>query len=114
MTAWKRWQDYATIVFGILLVISPVLFGATSHLRSSIVAYVLGALLILGGVVAAMTKEPRRSLVVNAPGIAAVLVFVGGLVVIFAGVAAVGVTAIVLAIATIGVAFTLRQSAQRG
>ena len=63
MTSWKRWQDYATIVFGVLLVISPFVFGETSHRVSSIAAYVLGLLLIVSGIVAAATKEPRRSLI---------------------------------------------------
>lgn len=71
MTASKRWQDYATIVLGALLLISPFVFGATAHARSSIGAWVLGVLLMVGGIVAAMTREPRRSPVVNAPGIAA-------------------------------------------
>ena len=29
MTTWKRWQDYATMVFGVLLFISPFVFGET-------------------------------------------------------------------------------------
>ena len=36
MTAWKRWQDYATMAFGVLLIISPFVFGETSHHLSSI------------------------------------------------------------------------------
>ena len=44
MTAWKRWQDYATMVFGVLLLISPFVFGETSHRVSSIAAYVLGVI----------------------------------------------------------------------
>jgi hypothetical protein len=111
MTASKRWQDYATIVLGALLLISPFVFGATSHARSSIGAWVLGVLLMVGGIVAAMTREPRRSPVVNAPGIAALLAFVGGLVIAFVGVPAIGATAVVMAIATVLVALTLRRRA---
>jgi hypothetical protein len=111
MTLSRRWQDYATIVLGVFLVISPFLFQAASHLRSSIGAWALGAILILGGIVAAMTREPRRSVLVNAPGIAAVLAFAGGLVIAFVGVLAIGVTAVVMAIVTVLVAFTLRQRA---
>ncbi len=73
MTTWKRWQDYATVVFGVLLFISPFVFGATSHRVSSISAYVLGVLLVASGIVAAATREARRSLIVNAPGVAAVI-----------------------------------------
>jgi hypothetical protein len=36
MTASRRWQDYATMVFGVLLFISPFVFGETSHHLSGI------------------------------------------------------------------------------
>ena len=45
MTFSKRWQDYATMVFGVPLFISPFVFGETSHRGASIAAYVLGVLL---------------------------------------------------------------------
>jgi hypothetical protein len=38
MTASRRWQDYATMVFGVLLFISPLVFGETSHNTSTIAA----------------------------------------------------------------------------
>ena len=108
MTASKRWQDYATIVFGVLLFISPFVFGETSHHLSSYGAYVLGALLVVGGVVAAATKEARRSLVVNAPGIAAVITFIAGIVLLFGGAPGIAWTAAVLAVLTVAVGATLR------
>ncbi len=114
MTASKRWQDYATMVFGILLVLSPFVFGETSHHISSIGAYVLGALLVLGGIVAAATREPRRSLIVNAPGIAAVITFVAAIVLVFAGVPGIALSAGVLAILTVAVGATLRMGRQPG
>jgi hypothetical protein len=85
MTAWRRWQDYATIVFGVLLFISPWVFGEASHHLSTIAAYVLGVLLFIGGIVAAATREARQSLVVNAPGIAAVITFIAFLGMAFGG-----------------------------
>jgi uncharacterized membrane protein HdeD (DUF308 family) len=114
MTLSKRWQDYATMVFGILLVISPFVFGETSHHISSIGAYVLGALLVLSGIVAATTREPRRSLIVNAPGIASVVTFVAAIVLVFAGVPGIAVSAGVLAILTVAVGATLRMGPQPG
>ncbi len=108
MTAWKRWQDYATIVFGVLLFISPLVFGETSHHLSTYGAYVLGALLVVGGVVAAATKEPRRSLVVNAPGIAAVITFIAGIVLLFGGAPGIAWTAAALAVLSVLVGATLR------
>jgi uncharacterized membrane protein HdeD (DUF308 family) len=108
MTAWKRWQDYATMVFGVLLIISPFVFGETSHHLSSIGAYVLGALLFLSGIIAAATREARRSLIVNAPGTAAVITFIAAIVLGFAGVPGIAGTAGVLAVLTVLVGFTLR------
>jgi uncharacterized membrane protein HdeD (DUF308 family) len=110
MTAWKRWQDYATMVFGVLLFISPFVFGETSHHLSTYGAYVLGALLVVGGVVAAATKEPRRSLVVNAPGIAAVITFIAGIVLLFGGAPGIAWTAAALAVLTVAVGATLRMA----
>lgn len=108
MTAWKRWQDYATMVFGVLLIISPFVFGETSHHLSSIGAYVLGALLLLSGVVAAATRETRRSLIVNAPGIAAVVTFIAAIVLLFAGVPGIAWTAGAMAVLTVLVGVTFR------
>jgi hypothetical protein len=39
-------------------------------------AYVLGVLLFLSGILAAATREPRRSLILNTPGLMAVITFV--------------------------------------
>jgi uncharacterized membrane protein HdeD (DUF308 family) len=108
MTAWKRWQDYATMVFGVLLFISPFVFGQTSHRVASVSAYVLGVLLVVAGIVAAATREPRRSLFVNAPALVAVITFVAGVVLLFAGVPGIALTAGVMAIATVLVGATFR------
>jgi hypothetical protein len=81
MRAWKRWQDYAPIVFGAVLVISPFLVGeAQSHKHFTRAAYVLGALLAASGLIAAANRQPRRSLVVNAPGIAAAIALVAAII----------------------------------
>jgi uncharacterized membrane protein HdeD (DUF308 family) len=108
MTTWKRWQDYVTMVFGVLLFISPLVFGETSHHISTYGAYVLGVLLFASGIVAAATKEPRRSLIVNAPGIAAVITFVAAVVLAFGGAPGIALSAGVLAILTVAVGATLR------
>ena len=107
MTAWKRWQDYATMAFGVLLFMSPFVFGETSHGTAAVTAYVLGVLLLLSGVVAASLREGRRSLILNPPGIVAVVTFFAPWVLGFAGVAGIAWTAWVLAIATEVVAATL-------
>jgi uncharacterized membrane protein HdeD (DUF308 family) len=108
MSAWKRWQDYATMVFGVVVFISPWVFSETSHHTATLGAYVLGALLVVAGVVAAYTREARRSLVVNAPGIAAVITFVAAIVLIFRGDTGIALTAGLMAILTVVVGATLR------
>jgi uncharacterized membrane protein HdeD (DUF308 family) len=112
MTAWRRWQDYVTMVFGVLLLVSPLVFGETSHHISTIGAYVLGVLLFASGIVAAATRAARQSLIVNAPGIAAVITFIAAIVLAFAGVPGVAWTAGVLAILTVLVGATLRMGSR--
>lgn len=108
MNAWKRWQDYATMVFGVVVLISPLVFGETSHHTATLGAYVLGALLVVAGIVAAYTREARRSLFVNAPGIVAVITFVAAIVLLFSGATGIALTAGLMAILTVLVGATLR------
>ena len=53
MTAWKRWQDYSTIVFGVALFATPFVFSDTLQATATTTAYILGVLLVLGGLLAA-------------------------------------------------------------
>ena len=114
MNAWKRWQDYATMVFGVVVFISPIVFNETSHHTATLGAYVLGALLVVGGIVAAYTKEARRSLVVNAPGIAAVITFIAAIVLLFRGDTGIALTAGLMAILTVLAGATLRMGGRTG
>ena len=107
MTAWRRWQDYATMVFGVLLFISPLLFGETSYQVATISAYVLGILLFVSGIIAAATREARHSPILNVPGVAALLTFLAPWVLGFSGVTGIAWTAWVLAIVTVLVGATL-------
>lgn len=111
MNAWKRWQDYATMVFGVVVFISPLIFSETSHHTATISAYVLGALLVVAGIVAAYTREARRSLFVNAPGIAAVITFVAAIVLLFSGATGIALTAGLMAVLTVAAGTTLRMGA---
>jgi uncharacterized membrane protein HdeD (DUF308 family) len=108
MNAWKRWQDYATMVFGVVVFMSPLVFSETSHHTATLGAYVLGALLVVAGIVAAYTREARRSLIVNAPGLVAVIIFVAAIVLLFSGATGIALTAGLAAILTVLAAATLR------
>jgi hypothetical protein len=85
MTAWKRWQDYTTMVAGVLLFISPFVFGETSAGVAAGTAYVLGVLLFLSGVLAGAMREAGRIEII--PGVLGVVTFVSPWVLGFTGVA---------------------------
>jgi SPW repeat-containing protein len=96
MTAWRRWQDYVTMASGVLLFISPLVFGETAATVATGTAYLLGILLFLSGILAAAMREARG--VELAPAIIAVVTFVSPWVLGFAGVTGVAWSAWVLAI----------------
>src|ERR1700730_9497419 len=105
MTAWKRWQDYATMIAGILLFVSPFAFGETSQGVAAYGAYVLGILLVLSGILAAAMRESGGVEVV--PALLGVVPFISPWVLGFAGVTALAWTAWVLGIAVVVVAGSL-------
>jgi hypothetical protein len=47
--AWKRWQDWLTVVIGVLLFITPFVFGVTATAAAAWTAYIGGALLVIAG-----------------------------------------------------------------
>lgn len=112
MSAWKRWQDYATMVFGVIVFISPLVFSETWHHTATLGAYVLGAPLVVAGIVAAFNREARRSLFVNAPGAVAVITFVAAIALLFSGAAGIALTAGLMAILTVVAGATLRMGGQ--
>jgi SPW repeat-containing protein len=96
MSAWRRWQDYVTMASGVLLFISPIVFGETGSTVATGTAYVLGILLFLSGILAAALREARGVEVV--PAIVAVITFLSPWLLGFAGVTGVAWSAWVLAI----------------
>jgi SPW repeat len=84
MTAWRRWQDYVTMATGVLLFISPIVFGETASTVATGTAYVLGILLFLSGILAAAMRRAGGIEVV--PAIIAVVTFVSPWVLGFAAV----------------------------
>jgi uncharacterized membrane protein HdeD (DUF308 family) len=59
-SAWRRWQDYATIIFGVALFVTPFVFGDTSQGTAATTAYILGILLVLAGLLAAAMREANQ------------------------------------------------------
>lgn len=95
-TAWRRWQDYVTMATGVLLFLSPFVFGETSQGVAAGGAYVLGVLLLLSGILAAAMPEGRGIEIV--PAVIGVVTFLSPWVLGFAGVAALAWSAWVLGI----------------
>jgi len=57
MSGWKRWQNYATMAFGVLLFVTPFVFGDTAQTVAAASAYIIGALLFLAGLLAATMRD---------------------------------------------------------
>jgi uncharacterized membrane protein HdeD (DUF308 family) len=96
MTAWKRWQDWATMVLGVLLFVSPFVFGATSYGLAAATAYVGGVLLVLAGLLAASSARVRSTEWI--PVVLGVLLFISPWVLGFAGVMALAWTAWIIGV----------------
>src|SRR6202035_2234396 len=86
-TAWKRWQDYATIIFGVALFVTPLGVGDTSHSAATTTAYLLGVLLVLAGLLGAAMREAHQ--VEWIPVILGVITFISPFVLGFTAVTAI-------------------------
>lgn len=58
-TSWRRWQDFAIVGFGVILLAVPFVFGMTLDSVAAITAYAGGALLILGGLFSASMADSK-------------------------------------------------------
>lgn len=58
MRAWTRWQDWGTILLGIVIFATPFIFEATAVTAAAWTAYVVGVLLAGAGLLSASTEEP--------------------------------------------------------
>lgn len=102
MFAWKRWQDWAVVILGVLLFIAPFAFGATAMTTAAWTAYIGGALLVIFGLVSLANPTARFSEWID--GIVGVLLFIAPWVLGFTAVSAlawsawiVGILAVLLA-----------------
>jgi len=62
MRAWTRWQDWATVLLGVILVATPFVLETTSEVVSSWTAFVTGGLMIVIGLWAASMEEPTAGI----------------------------------------------------
>jgi uncharacterized membrane protein HdeD (DUF308 family) len=103
--AWRRWQDYATIILGVVLFVTPFVFGDTSQGTAATTAYILGALLVLGGLLAAAMREANNAEYV--PVILGVITFISPFVFGFTAVTAIAWAAWIVGVLTVASAGSL-------
>jgi hydrogenase-4 membrane subunit HyfE len=84
MRAWSRWQDWGTILMGIVIFATPFIFEATAVTAAAWTAYIVGALLVGTGLWAASTEEPDTAIEV-APLLIGAALFVAPFVLSYTG-----------------------------
>jgi hypothetical protein len=74
MTTWRRWQDWVVVGLGVVLFLTPLVFGETAQTVPTFMAYVMGVLIALAGLLnAAMRQAGGLELI---PAVLAVILFV--------------------------------------
>jgi hypothetical protein len=73
-TMWRRWQDWVVVALGVVLFVTPLVFGQTSQTVPTTSAYVLGVLLVLGGLLNAAMRQAGGLEII--PAVLAVVLFV--------------------------------------
>src|SRR5467141_1177335 len=74
MTTWRRWQDWVVVGLGVVLFVTPFIFGETANSVAASTAYVMGALIALAGVLNAAMKDAGGLELI--PAVLAVILFV--------------------------------------
>ena len=81
---WKRWQDWLTVVIGVLLFVAPFIFGAATGTPAALTSYIGGVLLVIAGVWS--LSSPTNQVAEWAEVVVGVLVFVAPWVIGFTSV----------------------------
>jgi len=103
--AWRRWQDYSTIIFGVALFVSPFVFGDTSQGTASTTAYILGVLLVLRGLLIVAKHKANNAEYV--PVVLGVITFISPFVLGFTAVTAIAWAAWIVGVLTVASAGSL-------
>src|SRR4029077_8562870 len=74
MSAWRRWQDWVVVGLGVILFLTPLVFGETAMAVAASTAYILGVLIVLAGLLNATTRQPTGLEII--PAALAVILFV--------------------------------------
>ena len=96
MTTWRRWQDWVVVGLGVVLFVTPFVFGETAQTVAASTAYALGVLVALAGLLnAGMRPAGGLELI---PAVLAVILFVSPWVFGFTAVTALAWSAWIIAI----------------
>jgi VIT1/CCC1 family predicted Fe2+/Mn2+ transporter len=57
MTAWRRWQERVVLGLGVILFLTPFMFGETAQTVAASTAYVLGVAIAFAGVLNAAMRQ---------------------------------------------------------
>ena len=96
MTTWRRWQDWVVVGLGVVLFVTPFVFGETAQTVAASTAYTLGVLVALAGLLnAGMRQAGGLELI---PAVLAVILFVSPWVFGFTTVTALAWSAWIIAI----------------
>ena len=109
MTTWRRWQDWVVVALGVILFVTPFVFGQATNNVAAYTAYVLGALIALAGILNAAMKEAGGLEII--PGVLAVILFVSPWAFGFTAVTALAWSAWIigiLVVLTVGSLFTMQ------
>src|ERR1700681_3156187 len=74
MEKWNRWQDWANVVLGVVLFVTPFVFGATANTTVAFTAYIGGVLLVILGLFD--LANPANQLGERVEAVVGVLVFI--------------------------------------
>jgi VIT1/CCC1 family predicted Fe2+/Mn2+ transporter len=96
MSGKTRWQDWITAALGVILFITPFVFGDTSQPAAALTAYIGGVLLLIFGAASPLFRLSRT--VEYLPLIEGVLLFLAPWVLGFTGVTAIAWSAWVVGV----------------
>jgi uncharacterized membrane protein len=99
MQKWNRWQDWANVVLGVILFITPFIFAATANTAAAYTAYVGGVLLVIVGLFDLANPENQTSQWIE--GIVGVLVFISPWVLGFSALTAMAYSAWVIGVLSV-------------
>ena len=74
MTTWRRWQDWVVVGLGVVLFLTPFVFGETAQTSAAASAYVLGVVIALAGLLNATMRQAGGLEII--PAVLAVILFV--------------------------------------